>query len=359
MYKYAHGGDIYGEDTKGKKYIDYSINVNPLGIPTGVKNAIKESIKFCANYPDPFCRQLTNDLAKKLHVKKEHILFGNGAADVLFRLVRSIKPKRTLLTAPTFLDYEKAVTAVGSKVEHFYLNTSTYALDDAFLKSITKRVDLVILCNPNNPTGVVIDSKLLLAIVKKCQSMGIMIIIDECFLDFVKDGEKLSLLPKIETYKNLVILKAFTKTYAIPGVRLGYCVTANENIMGALYLEGQDWSVSTLAQAAGIAALNEDSYVKEALEVIEEERQYLCTAFDRFSFVTIPSKANFILFRTNLKFDLGKKLKEKGFIIRDCANYLNLTKGYFRIAVKKRDDNRKLTKAIKEIIRDEFGIGNR
>ena len=122
---------------------------------------------------------------------------------------------------------------------------------------------------------------------------------------------------------------------------------------------GQDWSVSTLAQNAGVAALQEDAYMQEALEIIDVERKYLHTALERFSFRVYASSANFLLFYSRHKFDLGEKLRQKGIIIRDCSNYLNLTKGYYRIAVKKREENRKLIKAIKDVRKEEFIVGNR
>lgn len=354
MYHYKHGGDIYSQEGQPETncLVDYSANINPLGLPESVKTAIKKAIRDCEHYPDPFCRELVQKLAAVHAVPEQDILCGNGAADVLFRLAAAIKPRRTLLLAPTFSDYEKAVLASGSKVDYYpLLERRNFSLDKGILEALTKRIEMVILCTPNNPTGLLIEQDLLLEILERCQTMGIRLLVDECFLDFVTGGDQLSLIRELKTHHQLVILKAFTKMYAMPGLRLGYCLTADTGLLERVRESSQDWSVSVLAQAAGVAALTETAYVQKTRELINGEREYLMTQMRRTGFKVYPGQANFLLCRWSGKVNWIALLREQGFLIRDCSNFQNLSPGYYRVAVKARRTNRKLVKTIKDIIK--------
>lgn len=361
MYKSVHGGDIYSEQNKtpGKKLIDYSANVNPLGLPTSVKDAIKEAIKNCVNYPDPLCRELTEKLANYLKVRKDYLFISNGAADVLFKLALAEKPKRAVLLAPTFADYEKALKTVDCKFTYYELKEENdFLVGQDILKTINSRVDIVVVCNPNNPTGKLIDKNLLLEVLEKCSRTGTKLLVDECFMEFVDDKKAYSLKTKLAKYHNLIILKAFTKTYAMPGLRLGYCLSSDANLIKRLHENGQDWNVSVLAQAAGIAALDEDNYLLAGKELIMQERQYLTAQLEAVGAKTFGSEANYIFFKLENPINFSELMQKKGFLIRECANYNNLGASYYRIAVKTRYNNRALIKAIKEVRRNALINGN-
>lgn len=354
MYNYMHGGDIYNikDLPQDCKIVDYSANINPLGMPESVKKAIKQSLKTCEHYPDPFCRKLVERLAALHKVPFQYFLCGNGAADILFRLALAVKPRRTLLMAPTFSDYEKAVVAAGSKVDYYPLQEKLdFALDKGILQAITKRIEMVILCTPNNPTGQTINPELLQEIVAKCQTMGIRLLVDECFLDFVTGGENFSLVRELTGNSQLVILKAFTKIFAMPGLRLGYCLSSDEHLLEKIRQCGQDWSVSVPAQAAGLAALQETDYVVRTQALVATERMYLLTQLQRIGFKVYPGLANYLLIKTKHEMDWVALLRQRGFLIRDCSNYHNLETGYYRIAVKDRRNNRELIKTIKDIMK--------
>lgn len=354
MYESAHGGDIYGFRTERKKLVDFSANINPLGMPPGVLEQLKRSLPECVNYPDPYCRKLTAALAAKLAVPPDDILLGNGAADVLFRLMQAVKPSQALVALPTFADYEKALLAAGTKVARYFLKAENqFCLDSNFLKRLTKRIDIVVLCNPNNPTGQLIDEKLLLQIVNRCRELQIKLVVDECFLDFVRDGNQRSLIKLLEENRNLVILRAFTKIYALPGLRLGFCLTADTDLLELMRKTGQDWSVSIPAQAAGLAALKNDfSYLQETFEVLSTEKKYLINQLQLAGFKIYGGAANYVFFFWPGKLNWPAALARYGLLIRDCSNYPGLKAGYYRIAVKKRTDNRKLIKSIKEIVKN-------
>lgn len=361
MYKYVHGGDIYSEKNKklGAKLVDYSANINPLGIPASVKEAVKNAIKKCVNYPDPFCRELIEKLSKYLKISKEYCFISNGAADVLFKLALTLKPKRALLLAPTFADYEKALTTVLCKFTYYELQEkNSFVVTRDILKQINSRIDLIVICNPNNPTGKLMDQDLLLEVVEKAFKTDTKVLIDECFMDFVDDEKAYSLRTVLKKYPNLIILKAFTKTYAIPGIRLGYCLTSDSEIIKGLHDNGQDWNVSILAQEAGIAALTEEGYLLSSKELIGIERNYLTSQLELLGAKTFGSEANYIFFKLDKPNDFAEQLLQKGFLIRECANYRGLNKVYYRIAVKTRYQNRALIKAMKEVRRNAFVTGN-
>jgi len=356
MYEYVHGGDIYTarDLTNNPHLIDFSANINPLGLPPGVKEAVMEALAECHNYPDPFCRELTQALAAYESVSQENIYCGNGASEIIFRLVLASKPRKALLLAPTFADYEKALNTVGSTVEHYPLTVEhDFRLRKDFLNMLDNSYDMVWICNPNNPTGQVCEASFLQEVLERCSPKNTLLVVDECFMDFVDEPEKYSVQHLINSHNNLLILKAFTKTFAMPGIRLGYVLTTNGRIIERLRAAGQDWSVSIIAQKAGICALKQTEYLRKARQLVKKERQFLLEELKRLGVRTYGSMANYICFQASDCPDLDKKLLARGILIRSCANYRGLSKGYFRIAVKSRNDNLLLLAALKEIIKVE------
>lgn len=357
MYKYQHGGDVYSNKLApdGKPFVDFSANINPLGIPNGIKVAIRNALKQCVNYPDPFCRELRTATAEFLHVAEDNIFFGNGAADVLFRLALALKPRKALLLAPTFADYEKALRSVDCEIEYYNLQEQNdFKVEQGILQVITPATDVVVICNPNNPTGQLTDRKLLLEILNKCVEANAKLLVDECFMDFVDEDKAFSMRDLLEQFPNLIILKAFTKTFAIPGVRLGYCLNADQELHQRLHQCGQDWSVSILAQEAGKAALLEQEYLTKSFKLIQRERKYLIRHLKCLGAKVYGSEANYIFFRMKQPKNLVDILKEEGYLIRSCANYHNLGEDYYRVAVKIRSFNFGLINAIMEAKKDAF-----
>lgn len=356
MYKYVHGGDVYSQIGD---FIDFSANVNFLGMPKGVKAAIRAAANNCSEYPDPFCRELTKKLAKHWNISSSNILPGNGAADLLFKLALALKPRNTLLLAPTFADYEKAFATTGSKFSYYTLRPECeFAIQEDFLSQMVTGIDLVVICNPNNPTGQIAHKKLMLNILQKAKEIDATLLVDECFMEFVSEQEAYSLTPYLAEYKNLIILRAFTKTFAMAGVRLGYLLTSNLKVIEGCHENSQDWSVSTLAQVAGIAALEEKDYIKKTKIYVKEEREKFLLAFEKLGIKTFASKANYIFLFIPQIANFADKLQEKGFLVRKCGNYVSLNENYVRIAIRTKTENKKLIKAIKEIIDNEITINN-
>ncbi|MFV0518323.1 MAG: threonine-phosphate decarboxylase CobD [Aminipila sp.] len=358
MANLVHGGDIYSAREKGmNEILDFSANINPKGLPKRVKEAINACLDSCVNYPDPLCRELVAAISEFEEIDRKNIICGNGAADIIFRLVLALKPKKAMVLAPTFAEYEQALETVGCNTTHFMLKEQEdFAIDEVeYLSALDDSLDVVFLCNPNNPTGQLVSKDLLEKILEKCVQNKTLLVLDECFIEFIENYQQYTMKKYVETCENIFILKAFTKSYAMPGIRLGYGMTSNGELMNQIEKMGQPWSVSVIAQAAGVQALKEVDYLEESLKEIRQERLYLVSELNKLGIKTYMPTANYIFFNINNNknynvSDFKKKLLEKGIIIRDCSNYKGLTLGYYRIAVKSHSDNERLVYALKSII---------
>ena len=347
-----HGGDWAGYcERYGREPLDFSINISPSGIPDEVKEALIAAVSEVDRYPDPFCRELRKKLAKTEQVLPEQILCGNGAADLIGRIVQAVRPDRGLVTAPSFSEYRQAMEQFEVPCERIVLDADhEFRLPEDFPDRIPEDVQLVFLCQPNNPTGVTTYRELLLRILKRCKSIGAVLVMDECFTDLLDDPEVCTMKPYLSEYPNLIILKAFTKTYAIPGVRLGYCMCADEELLGGIAGCGQAWEVSHLAQRAGIAALDADGYLSRTRDLISRNRPLLKAGLEELGMRVIPGEANFLLFSGPE--DLDVKLMEEGILIRSCANYEGLPQDrfWYRTAVRTEEENRILLAGIAHCI---------
>ncbi len=343
-----HGGDVYTakEMLKGK-ILDFSANINPLGLQEAVKQAIINSIEDCENYPDIQNRKLRKAISEYENVAYEHIICGNGSADLIFRLIYALKPAKAMVLAPTFAEYECALQNTQTQVVYHELKEENdFQLTDDILEELTPDIDLLFICNPNNPTGQAADSSLMRRILKACSSNQIRLVVDECFMDFVLHSENYSLKAQLTQYPNLFILKAFTKIFAMPGIRLGYALCSDKKILEQISQSGQPWSVSTLAENAGVAALLDKNYVADSKKNVEKERAYLSNSLKEMGIKVYDAKANYIMFRLDKPFPLKEKLFDQGILIRSCENYHGLDGRYYRIAIKNHDDNEKLIKAL-------------
>ena len=250
------------------------------------------------------------------------------------------------MPAPTFAEYQQALYSVGCQVEFFYLDgKKQFRLDEDFISALTPDLDIIFLCNPNNPTGLLVEKEVLKKLLDRCRQLDIFMAVDECFLDFVPEPEKYTLKEYLKDYENLFLFKAFTKRYAMAGVRLGYGLCGNGKLLEKMESMCQPWNVSSLAQAAGLAALKETAYVEEGRQVTFQELDYLKKELSALGYPVYPSQANYVFFKGPE--DLYEKLEKKKILIRDCSNYTGLCKGCYRVAVKNHEENRALIQALK------------
>ena len=349
--KGIHGGDWAGYETEyGSLPLDFSANVSPLGLPEGVYKASLQALRDANRYPDPLCRTLQKELAELHGVPAVQIVCGNGAADLIYRICRVLRPKKALLTAPDFEEYGQAL-----KKEDCEIRIVTRSETDGFLLRPEKLAEsihgaeLLFLSNPNNPTGLLTGQKALRQILNLCAEEHCVPVIDECFMDFTEHPKAESLIPDLRQFPDLVILRAFTKTYAMAGLRLGYALCGSADFAQRLQREGQPWPVSNVAQAAGTAALQETDYVNRLRALISSERMRLIRKLKGFGLHVVPGEANYLLFFCEVR-ELTEKLRNRGIMIRDCRNYTGLAEGWYRIAIRTEAENDRLLHALQEVL---------
>lgn len=340
--KNPHGGDSYKETI----LLDYSANTNPYGTPDGVRLAMQQVLDEVHHYPDPYCRKLVQAIAAFEQVPEEWILCGNGAAELIYACCAALKPKRALELAPTFSEYAQALSGVSCEIARYVLSREQdFLLGEEFLSYLQeKKPEMLFLCNPNNPTGRLIVPELLEQIAELCHRHGTFLFLDECFLDFT-DGKSVKRM--LKRYPACLILKAFTKSYGMAGVRLGYCLSADSRLLKKMSKVTQPWNVSMPAQAAGVAALQETEFLKQTKQMIKGERERLFHGLKALGFEVCPSDANYLLFHG--KAGLDQELKKKQIAIRSCENYHGLEAGWYRIAVRLPEENARLLEAIRQV----------
>lgn len=344
---YTHGGDIY----RNKIQYDFSVNINPLGMPAEAYNAVLEACEGLDRYPDFLGATLRDKIAQAKGIKNETILLGNGAAELIYLLCAylSVKTKRGLrayMPAPTFSEYEAAIKAYGGTVDYFRLQAAdSFDISEAFIDGITEAYDIVFVCNPNNPTGRLADKSLLQRIADKCKRCNVILMIDEAFMPFVEKENSYSMLcrDELEAYPNMLVFRAFTKIYAMPGLRLGYAVCSDEQIIQGMKKMTQPWNTSIPAQMAGIYAIDSKEYIERTRKLIASERLFLESKLrNGLAENIIESAANFILLRAEK--DLYDKMLKHGIMIRKCNTFEGLADDYFRIAVRTHEENELLIK---------------
>ena len=338
-----HGGDIY----RNQVDIDFSVNINPLGIPKEVEAALKEAVEECCHYPDITARALKQAVCVMLDVPQEYLLFGNGASELFMAIVHAIRPQRIVIPVPSFYGYEHAAAAVSSEVVYYEMHDNNdFELGEDFLKVLVEKKDLILLANPNNPTGKTMSQEYLRRLLLYCKEKEIYVVLDECFIEFCDKG--LSLITELEQFDNLIIVRAFTKIFAIPGVRLGYLVCSNQLLTDQINRQLPEWNLSVFAQKAGIACTSQKDYLEKTVDLVKQERQFLTNNLEQLGIRVIPGQADFILLYSEAP--LYELLLEKGILIRDCTNFRGLSSGFYRIAVKNRKENEILIHTLKNVL---------
>ena len=345
----SHGGNIYKKAKElglsESQLMDFSANISPLGLPGHIRKAMIDAIDGVINYPDPECMELKEAIALNDKVEPSHITCGNGGADLLYRLAFGLRPGKVLLPVPAFVEYEEACTAAGASMVYYPMR-GDFQVHEDFLDMITEEIDLIILCNPNNPTGLLTPRKLILSILDRAREMKARVMVDECFLEICPGEADYTLKPYVGTYDNLLILKSFTKLYAIPGVRLGYIISSDPAVIKKIDHAGQAWSVSYIAQQAGLAALSCPQYKEAVIKEVAGELSYMKEEFAALPLELYDGRANYLFFRTPGITDLDKRLEPYGIMIRNCSNYENLGNDYWRVGVKSHAENVKLIEAL-------------
>nr|WP_157259652.1 threonine-phosphate decarboxylase CobD [Paenibacillus sp. OSY-SE] len=358
--RFGHGGDVWtAADTFGvssEAFLDFSANINPLGPPPVVAERLQQALEGIVHYPDPGHRKMKAALSARLQVPQERIGIGNGAAECMALLLLAFQPRVVGVIAPCFSEYEAlsrqfgadVVTVVGQEEAGFQATEEQ-------LYQLMLETDLVFIGHPNNPTGIVYDRERLERAARMAEKTNTLLAVDEAFIDFLPQEEKVSLLPVQHQYKQLIIIRSLTKFYAIPGLRLGYAV-AHPELIAAMSAKQVTWSVNGLALAAGEALLTDkhyDDYVRATRELIVTERTLLRERLASLGIKTWPSEANFLLCRAPALWTakrLQEELGRRGILIRNCDMYTGLKAGDFRIAIKNRTLNEHLAVSVQAVL---------
>lgn len=370
-----HGGNIYKvfREKNIKEILDYSSNINPYGIPESLKKRITENLEVLERYPDPDYVELREKLANLNKVNLSDIILGNGATEIIFLFMKVINPKKILIVSPTFGEYERAVKATGIsgdienkkiEIEYFELKESDdFKLNIENLKNeLENKYDLLIICNPNNPTGKFLKLAQTEEILKECNKYDTKLFIDEAFIEFLEDGMKESIINTEGNKKNLFVTRAFTKFFAIPGLRLGYGMYFDKELEKKISEKKEPWSVNNFAEMAGLTVLDDAEYIEKTLKWIAEEKIYMYEKLNEISGIKVyETEVNFItgkidekLFSEGLNVKvLREKILEQGILIRDASNFKFLDERFFRLAIKDRASNERIIEVMKEIFRGE------
>ncbi len=351
-----HGGNIYSYN----KITDFSANINPLGISPKVEQALSNYKDALLNYPDPDCGKLKMKLAQKHNISTDNILIGNGSIELIYLIPQYIKPACSLIISPAFSEFETACIINNSRIKRITLTAEhSFKPDIETVIAQLDNVSLVSIINPNNPTGFLISPNDMQRLLSACEKYGVYLVIDEAFLDFTEPADKYSLIQYAAQSKYLIVLRSLTKFYALAGLRLGY-MAANNKIINGINRLKPPWSVNQLAQNAGLAAICDTDYYHKTRGLIKKEREFLYNELcaDR-RFLPYQPTANYILVKlvpltlpspqggegfTSDK--LQSRLINKGYLIRDCANFTGLDNSFFRLAVRTRKENQGLIEVL-------------
>ena len=331
------------------KIVDFSSNISPIGTPPSVKKTLKKNIDNIKNYPDFSSSTVISSLKKYTQLEKSNLLVGNGAIEIIYNFCFAFLSKKTkiLIPIPTFQEYETAAKLNNCQISYFKTMNLSENLDQFILK-IPKN-GCIFICNPNNPTGKLLEKNQLLQIIKKAKKLSTIVFIDECFIEMVPESNE-SVISYVKKYDNLFVLRSLTKSFALPGIRIGYAA-ASKYMIEILQKIKIPWSVNSLAQDAANTALKNKSHLIKSNLIIKKELSYLINKINKLDgFDCDKSSTNFILIKMKKNStNLQKKLLEHKILIRDCKNFRGLNNHYIRIAVKSHKDNLKLVKVLENI----------
>lgn len=352
-----HGSDFEKiESTYGirkEDIVSFSANVNPLGLSANLKQQLAQRLDVITSYPDREYKKLRAAIADYCGADPANILVGNGSTELISLMIQLKAPKKAVILGPAYSEYEREIALAGGRYTYFPLKEADdFVLDEkALISSLTKDTDLLILCNPNNPTASVITDKQMCRILDACQNDDIFVIVDETYVEFAPSYEHVTSIPLTRQYDSLVVLRGVSKFFASPGLRLGYAVSSNQALLQQAANSQNPWTVSSLADAAGQLLFADHEYIRQTQTLIAAERERMTACLNAIDGLKCyPSHANFILVRS-LRPDISAtKLFDaairKGLMIRDCSTFAFLDSSYFRFCFMNPEDNDRLIACI-------------
>lgn len=345
---FDHGGTVFAVARRlgvsPDDILDFSASINPLGPPAGVRGAVAAAFDRLVHYPDSGATELREALARRHHLLPENICVANGSTELIYLVPRLVAGRRGLIVAPPFSEYARSLTRAGWEIDYLDPDPDQgFALSlDILDRRLAEGCDLLFLANPGNPTGALIPAKDVAEILRLCRSRGTFLVLDEAFIDFREEESATSLVVE---GGGAVVLRSMTKFYAIPGLRLGYAVGCGE-VSARLAALREPWSVNTLAQAAGIACLEDRDYPARTRDLVAAERERLAAGINALPGLEVyPSAANYLLVRIDAGLtapELAARLLAERVLIRDCSSFRGLSERFFRVAVRGAGENMRL-----------------
>ncbi len=361
--EHFHGSDlekieaIYG--IKKEDIISFSANVNPLGISYKLKNELSSHIDAISSYPDREYTSLRKCIADYVGTDFRNILVGNGSTELISLVIQIMKPSKALIVGPTYSEYEHEVALEGGRSHYFRLREEEgFDLDLELLQStLTPDIDLLVICNPNNPTSSQIDRFVMRKILDTCKEKGIFVMIDETYVEFSDNYQDITSIPLTQYYNNIIILRGISKFFAAPGLRLGYAVCGSRRLLKDIDSRKNPWTINSLAAIAGEIMFKDTDYINETIELISSERIRICDILSSYPNIKYYNPhGNFILIKILKEGitseDLFDATIKKGLMIRDCSTFPFLDNKYIRFCFMKPEDNDALLK----VILDELAV---
>jgi len=356
-----HGSDleqieqIYG--IKATDITSFSANVNPLGISYKLRQTLANQLDAITRYPDRDYKALRSCIATYANTQADNVIVGNGSTELISLFIQTQEPKAALILGPTYSEYEREISLGGGTTKYYPLRPeNNFNLDvDDLCNSLEDSIDLLVLCNPNNPTSTALSRKEIRKILDACMQHGIFVMIDETYVEFTADIANTTAVSLANFYNNLIVLRGTSKFFAAPGLRLGYAITGNHDLASAIDTRKNPWSINSLAEIAGRLMLSDHEYIEKTQKLIISERTRITSELKSLDSVRIfPPQANFILMQI-LKSDvtaedLFEHCIRQGLMIRSCSTFPFLDNSFVRFCIMNPEQNDKLIAAFSEIL---------
>jgi threonine-phosphate decarboxylase len=357
-----HGSDletiekVYG--IKKEDIVSFSANVNPLGISPKLRSTLSERIDAIMSYPDREYTSLRKQIAEYVHTDLENVIVGNGSTELISLFIQIKHPKKALIIGPTYSEYEREVSLGGGSTRYYRLEEeNNFVLDLHKLEAeLTADVDLLVICNPNNPTSTAITRSEMRKILDICKQKGIFVMVDETYVEFAEDVLKITSIPLTGYYNNIIILRGISKFFAAPGLRLGYAICGNADLLKEMNQRKNPWTINSLAAIAGEIMFTDEGYIKDTRTLITKERDRICKLLDGCKNVRYyPPTANFILVKILREditsMDLFEAAIRKKLMIRDCSTFPFLNNKFIRFCFMTPELNDALLAVLLELLK--------
>ena len=352
-----HGSDleiiekVYG--IKKEEIVSFSANVNPLGISPKLRATLAQRIDAIMSYPDREYSSLRRKIADYVHADMDNVIVGNGSTELISLFIQIKHPKHALIIGPTYSEYEREVALGGGVTRYYRLEEEkNFNLDILSLeKELTSDVDLLVICNPNNPTSSAITRSDMRRILDICKQKGIFVMVDETYVEFADDVAKITSAPLTSYYNNIIILRGISKFFAAPGLRLGYAICGNTDLLKEMNQRKNPWTINSLAAIAGEIMFTDEEYIKNTRSLIAKERDRICTVLSTCrNLKYYTPTANFILIKLLKEeitsMDLFEAAIRGGLMIRDCSTFPFLNNKFIRFCFMNPEQNDALLEII-------------